>query len=371
MADLEYSQPHKILAYQEVNFGTEVVRRAVLVRSELAEESDINLCPSVYLQRYNQSNIIGYGQCRRDSPLITHSGKTVLCEVFWVKSVTFPRKIWVHRRLLGAEADAISHKLLTKHNVFILYPSLKTEILKPVFKNSAMALTQHSKNAKNTRPMPLIREVPIHQAKKTQVTQMIKPPKPVTIVKEPTLPKQRYIGDAVTLDLIKYIFAIGSDSLGQSVGLKFCMEKAFPTYKEFPIITPTFDIENYVTEVLKMINATYPKPENYFFCSLFLFSVEIAQIRREWMYRFDQLDDFKRLIFNMRKHFEMVSFVFTQPMFTLCQIIFERYFINENVDIQYLLLQISEPFVWGQMEVRKLQYSYRLTPLPMNPFCQH
>ncbi|ELP93817.1 hypothetical protein EIN_176340 [Entamoeba invadens IP1] len=372
MSELGYTEPHKILAYQEVNFGTAVVRRAVLVRSELQDDTKVTQCPSFTLEKYNKSHIIAYGQCRRDSPLETRPGKTVLSDIFLIKSSTLPGKVWVHKKLLGSEGDKTVQTLLTNKTLFVTHPGMESEVTRPVVKRPQKEVPSlvsfQVKGEKQMKPIPSLKELgaPLTTPSATSFGKAVKSEKSDKVNIEhvkitPTLPTT---GKTIKLETLKAMFAIGSESLEPSLlCVKLFAESLFSPLKHFPTSIPQAEMADYTTDILKLIDTTFVKPDSVLLSSLFIFGIELAQVKQVWEQRKMNQEGVKKLIQDMTRQFQTISFVFTPQMKHIVSLIFEKSTKEEPFDIRAEFLNVTESFVWGEKEVSHLHQSSKPTPI--------
>ncbi|EMS16949.1 hypothetical protein KM1_033680 [Entamoeba histolytica HM-3:IMSS] len=167
MSDLSFCQTHKILVYQDIAWTIELSeRRSILVRSEIIDENKITQCPTITIEKYNKCYVLGYGQCRRDPPIASSILKrTILSDVFWLKSTSYPGRIWVHKRFLMNEAENMIQKLLSTTNVYIVYPGMESTITKPLFKRNNQIFKSveqlNTQNQTNSPFKPIVNQVKI------------------------------------------------------------------------------------------------------------------------------------------------------------------------------------------------------------------
>ncbi|EDR29844.1 hypothetical protein EDI_298490 [Entamoeba dispar SAW760] len=400
MSDISFCQTHKILVYQDIIWNIELSeRRTILVRSEIIDENKIIQCPTIIIEKYNKCYVLGYGQCRKDIPISSSIIKrTILSDVFWLKSTNYPGRIWVHRRFLMNEAEKIIQKLLSNTNIYIIYPGMESNITKPLFKrNNQIFKPIEQLNAENqTKSLfkPInnklnnnIEVEPIYSLK--EISNSIKTilpslPNPLfTNLKEIKEEKKEEIlhsfnSTKITLNInckkqekiknlsvkiIKSIFTIGSEFLEPTlICLKVIAEGIFGTLNNFPLkIQSPEEMKGYTNDFIKIITNSFIKPESYLINGIFVFGIEYAQLKKIWDLRIKNKEIVNELIIDMKKYFQMISFCFTDSFKEYIEDVFKNSLILSEFDILYFFKSDIELFKWNieQIEYLSKKFTYK------------
>ncbi|BFU26774.1 hypothetical protein EHI8A_012490 [Entamoeba histolytica HM-1:IMSS-B] len=403
MSDLSFCQTHKILVYQDIAWTIELSeRRSILVRSEIIDENKITQCPTITIEKYNKCYVLGYGQCRRDPPIASSILKrTILSDVFWLKSTSYPGRIWVHKRFLMNEAENMIQKLLSTTNVYIVYPGMESTITKPLFKRNNQIFKSveqlNTQNQTNSPFKPIVNQVkitennliiePICSLKevsnsiKTMLPSLPNPfftkLKEIKEEKKDEIPhsfnstqitmninckKQEKI-QILSVKIIKSIFTIGSEFLGPTlICVKVIAEGLFGTLNNFPLkIQSPEEMKGYTNDFLKIITNSFIKPESYLISGIFVFGIEYAQLKKIWDLRMKNKEAVNQLITDMKKYFQIISFCFTDSFREYIENVFKNSLIPSEFDIFHFFKSDIELFKWNieQTEYLSKRFTYK------------
>ncbi|KAL7714075.1 Uncharacterized protein QTN25_008348 [Entamoeba marina] len=147
MSNLSFAFDHKVLAYQDIDWeGSSYQRRSILVRAEIFSESKINQCIVTNIEKYNKCHLLGWGQCRKYHPLSTTTlKKTVLVDVFWLKSINYQNRCWVHYSKLGSEANKFIEEMCSKQEVYRQFHGMETLSTHPLAIRTSSSMPQQLK----------------------------------------------------------------------------------------------------------------------------------------------------------------------------------------------------------------------------------
>ena len=125
----------RILACQQIYWNKDkYIKKTILVRSELIDQTKSSYCPSITVEKFGKCNVIGYAQCRLN-PIDSTSEikRTILSDVFRIQTNT--NKIWIHRRFLSSvtNVDQLINVLLSNTKLFKIYYGMGMTIEKPTF----------------------------------------------------------------------------------------------------------------------------------------------------------------------------------------------------------------------------------------------
>ncbi|KAL7722983.1 Uncharacterized protein QTN25_000566 [Entamoeba marina] len=374
MSKISFALDHKVLVYQDIDWDeNNFQRRSVLVRAEIVSENKINQCLVATLEKYSKCHLLGWGQCRKYCPLSSNSSKkTTLVDVFWIKSVNFPNRCWIHYSKLGKESNRLIASMSIKRDIYRQFPGVDVETTHPL---AIRALTNSKPtNQRSVNKSPSMNE-PNKQEKK-QPPQLLPiriikneslSPPPTEIKKEIQQPRYS-IGltqtppqtkkDA-TLESLKILFMVGVSYLdSQLMCIKLILDGCIPNMNHFPSkVSTTREIDGFKNDVITLIENTFSTPYCFLLCSVFIFGVELGRLKKYWKSRSkpEALVHIKELVADMKKYSEIIDFVFTEEMRKLVDAIFLRADVEDSYDLTTEIQKIEEHFIWGPEQIEKCQ----------------
>ena len=126
----------------------------------LSSPAKLNQCIEITIEKHGKCKVIGWGQCRKESPLSSnheHTRKTVMSNVFLMKNQNNNVKVWIHQNKIGSDSNKIIQTIEKQRDIYTFYLGMNETMERniPTTKKLQTLSTLDARNDLNQLPTKL------------------------------------------------------------------------------------------------------------------------------------------------------------------------------------------------------------------------